>query len=517
MTLRAAIARIKSVLQRRVTKREPTRRERGVALLLVIVTTAILGATSADFAYNAQIELEAAANSRDMLRAEYLARSGLQLGQLLTAVQGSISQMLSSINIPGLAGMADAIVITDYAGFLAKALSGDSESREGLGGLIGIDLKNVEGLGTPRGTSLDLAIASEEGKLLINCGGGNITGQTQLPQQRLANLLLAMVRPQRYDRMFTTADRDGVVMQREDLPISIIDWTDIDPLRFNYGGISSGAEERYDRGTDRYEAHNHYLDTVEELMQVRGVSEDFWGAFGELFTVYGNADCKVLAGAVDPTAWPLIAAMIAASAADKSAAFDPNTAIVAQQVTSMLKTGLPALRSMGTQMNIPKCSVEASNAACTSFKDVAPKTTPQPQPKGSTGGPPASGGSDDGISKLSDLICSPMLSQLPALANSLAAMTGGAQVPTTQTTMRPIQMCPGGLSTFLREKGAGGKSARRFFRIDATGIVQRGANANKVTQTHIRGVWDTQRVNSNPLCINHPSCFRGTWVYYRVD
>jgi hypothetical protein len=516
MTLRNAIARIKAVLLRRVTKREPSRRQRGVALLLVIVTTAILGATSADFAYNSQIELEAAANSRDMLRAEYLARSGLQLGQLLTAVQSSIGQMLSSINIPGLSGMADAIIITDYAGFLAKALSGDAESREGLGGLIGIDLRNVEGLGTPKGTSLDLAIASEEGKLLINCGGGNITSQSQALQRNLSTVLINMVRPQRYDRLFTTADRDGVVIQREDLPIAIIDWTDIDPLRFNYGGISSGAEERYDRGTDRYEAHNHYFDTVEELMQVRGISEDFWGAFGELFTVYGNADCKVLAGAIEPTAWPLIAAMIGASSSDKSAAFDPNTAIVAQQVTSMLKTGLPALKSMSGQMNIPKCNVEASQ--CPQFKETQKaNTTPQPVAKGTVGGPAAHSNTSDSVGMLSDLICSPMLSQLPAMANSLAAMTGGAQVPTTQTTMRPIQMCPGGLQTFLREKGAGGKPARRFFRIDSTGVVQRGSNANKITQTHIRGVWDTQRVNSNPICINHPSCFRGTWVYYRVD
>ena len=97
----------------------------------------------------AQIELEAAINSRDQLRAEYLARSGMQLGQLLTAVQDGLQGMLQMLPPE----MRDAIVITDYAGFLAKAL-GDAEAREGLGGLVGIDLKNVEGLGTPQGTNL---------------------------------------------------------------------------------------------------------------------------------------------------------------------------------------------------------------------------------------------------------------------------------------------------------------------------------------------------------------------------
>ena len=517
MSFSTAISHIKRVLSKRVTSREPTRRERGVALLLVVVTTAVLGATAANFAYNSQVELEAAANSRDMLRAEYLARAGLQLGQLLTGVQAGMQNMLNSINIPGMpAGLGDTIVITDYAGFLAKALSGDSESREGLGALVGVDLKNVEGLGTPRGTSMDISISSEEGKFLINCAGGQ--GNNTKNQQKLYLLLYSMVRSQRYDRMFNTPDRDGIITTREDLPVSIIDWSDIDPLRYVYPGPQSGAEDRYDRGADRYDAHNSYFDTPEEMMLVRGVSEDFWGSLGEMFTVYGSSDCKVLASAVDPNSWPLIAAMIAASSSDKSAVFDPNTATVAMQVTSMLKTGLPALRAMSQTTKIPSCSADTSQCPTgfgTTRTSNTTTTTTTSTTNPSTSG--TSSSSSDGVSMLSDLICSPLLSTLPAMANSLAAITGGPQVPQTQTTMHPIPMCPGMLSQYLREKGAGNSPSRRFYRIDATGIVQRNMNANKVTQTHIRGVWDTQRNVGNPLCTNHPSCFKGTWVYYRVD
>jgi len=81
--------------------------------------------------------------------------------------------------------------------------------------------------------------------------------------------------------------------------------------------------------------------------------------------------------------------------------------------------------------------------------------------------------------------------------------------------LRPIPMCKGMLGQFLREKAPNGKSARRFYRIDATGTVQR--SATKVTQVHVRGVWDSQSNNSNPLCTNHQSCFTGTWVYFRID
>ena len=44
------------------------RRQRGVAILTVLMSLALLGAATADLAYNAQVEMEAAANSRDMLR-----------------------------------------------------------------------------------------------------------------------------------------------------------------------------------------------------------------------------------------------------------------------------------------------------------------------------------------------------------------------------------------------------------------------------------------------------------------
>lgn len=499
-------------------RRKPARRERGIAILVVVVTTAIIGATAADFAYTAQIELEAAINSRDQLRAEYLARSGMQLGQLLTGVQDGLQGMLQMLP----AEMRDAIVITDYAGFLAKALSGDAEAREGLGGLIGIDLKNVEGLGTPRGTNLDLVVTSEEGKYPINCGGGGVNANAQ-QQRNLYLLLYNMIRPQRYDRMFTATDRDGVEIRREDLPTAVIDWTDIDPMRYNPLGPASASEDRYDRGNDRYEAHNHYLDTIEELLMVRGVSEDFWGAFGEMFTAYGGSsagnttDCRVLATAIDATSWPLVAGMIAASAADKNAVFDPNTALVAQQITGLLKSGLPMLRTMAQSLNLPKCQVDTKQ--CPTLTGQTTTTTNKPsQPVASAkpGAPP--GGTvpaSDAIEILSNLICSQALSNVPALADSLASMMGGNAPPKPTTGLRAIPMCPGMLGQFLRDRGTGSGSPRRYYRIDSTGVVQRGAS--RTTQVHVRGVWDTRRANYNPLCTGHPSCTRGSWLYFRID
>jgi general secretion pathway protein K len=485
------------------------RREAGVALLVVTVTIAVVGAGAAEFAYNARVDLEAAVNSRDMLRAEYLARSSVQLGQLLIAVQNGLYRTLPE-------QMRDLLVITDYANFLVQAFGGDKEAREGLGGLIGLDLASVEGLGTGKGTSLELTIQSEEGKYPINCGGGLNTGDLNARQRRIGlyRLIDALIRPPRYSRMFNVADRDGVVITYEDLPRAIIDWTDVDIQRYEPGDISSAAEDRYDRGQDRYEAHNHFMDTVEEMTLIRGVSEDFWAAFGELFTVYGTADCRVLASAIPADAWPLVAAMIAASSPDQAVVFDPNTALVAQQVAGILKTGLPLLKNLAKDLKLPACPVDAKQ--CTLPGELPPGQPLQQGvfPQNRPGQPPPVAG--DSVEMLSSLICNQAaLAQLPAFSQGLTSLLGASAPPPPAGGLRPIRMCPGRLSRYLRESGAAGQSPRRFFRLDARGIVQRGEK--KTTQMHIRGVWDAQAFNSNPLCTNHPSCRRGTWVYYRID
>src|SRR3954452_21592497 len=82
--MKAAFKRWWASLQR------PVKRQRGIALIVVAVTVAVLGAVVGDFAYNARVDLEAAANARDQLRAEYLARSGMQLARLLIKTQQSV-------------------------------------------------------------------------------------------------------------------------------------------------------------------------------------------------------------------------------------------------------------------------------------------------------------------------------------------------------------------------------------------------------------------------------------------
>jgi len=71
-------------------------------------------------------------------------------------------------------------------------------------------------------------------------GGG---GYNPTPDQKRNVYLLmdALVRPPRFDRLFQIPDRDNVVINREDVPVNILDWTDVDVTRYSPVG-AGGAE-----------------------------------------------------------------------------------------------------------------------------------------------------------------------------------------------------------------------------------------------------------------------------------
>ncbi len=62
-----------------MTVRRKTRDDRGVALLITLMVTALLIALVFEFAYGTRVSLRGAANFRDSQRAYYLARSGVNL------------------------------------------------------------------------------------------------------------------------------------------------------------------------------------------------------------------------------------------------------------------------------------------------------------------------------------------------------------------------------------------------------------------------------------------------------
>src|SRR5262249_22240156 len=80
--------------------RRRTRSRRGVTLLMVTVSIAILTAVGPRFRFPTRVDLELATHQRDALRAEYLAKSSIGLARMLLLFQKQLDR--STAQIPGL-------------------------------------------------------------------------------------------------------------------------------------------------------------------------------------------------------------------------------------------------------------------------------------------------------------------------------------------------------------------------------------------------------------------------------
>ena len=80
--------------------------ERGAALLIVMVAVAVLTALSVDLAYDARVSLQIAANGRDALRANYLARSGIAMSRLVLGFQQDLDDKMPKTPPGGAGAMA---------------------------------------------------------------------------------------------------------------------------------------------------------------------------------------------------------------------------------------------------------------------------------------------------------------------------------------------------------------------------------------------------------------------------
>lgn len=286
---RPAEGRVKGFLRRHLALRS---REQGAALVSVVVVIAVMSVTTADFAFNTTVDLVSAANARDDLRAHYLARSGVNLAQLLFKVQQRVidpaRKMLGGLDLQ----------IADYAPILVSAFN-SQEGAEMLGSLFGISGGEIKGLGVDVGT-FDLKMDSLDGRLNLNCAGGANPSSPSVV--RFASSLTALMMPPKYNKLFEDPDDKGQYADRLEVLRAIIDWVDQDLVMF---GATAGEDYRYNAGTDPYENKNQYYDTLDELYLVKAIDEDFMNAFGEQLTVYG--DCKVN---VNIASAPLILALI---------------------------------------------------------------------------------------------------------------------------------------------------------------------------------------------------------------
>ncbi|WP_438017451.1 type II secretion system protein GspK [Sorangium sp. So ce315] len=282
--------------RRRLRRR---RDRRGVALVMVLGAITVLTVFLTELQEETSTELSAALADRDALRAEYYAKSAVNLSRMLIAAEPSVSTAIGPmLSIIGIKGSFQVPVwkFTDmFLGPFNAQLAPPGAAPAAEGSAAG---KN---LGLTGGGRFELKIVDEDSKININRAADDVGGiQDQLT---VGGQLLSLMAPAQYNPLFEERDGDGQFSDRTTICSALVDWADPGDQAFGCdlsptAPSSTGAEDSFYQTIGLpYLRKNAPYDSLDELRLVRGMSDDFWATFVEpdpgdpdkrVLTVWGN-------------------------------------------------------------------------------------------------------------------------------------------------------------------------------------------------------------------------------------
>jgi general secretion pathway protein K len=300
-----------------------------VALIAVVSALAVITTIVMEFNYSTNVDYASAANSRDAMRAHFLARSVMNMSSLIIKVQRDIldrnRRQLAQLGLPD-------VQIADFMSMLEVPMCGSKEELADMANLANVDMSGMKGLGLDYGMCRVESFGSEDGKINVNCANGAVA-----TQNGIAAALTGLVNSAAYNPLFEERDGDGQFTDRQTFVKALLDYVDRDEAGF--GG--SGPEDYgYESLRDSYRPKNNYVDSVDELQLVRGMDDRKWEVFGPELTVYGG--CKIN---VSATASPIqMMALLFQAAKDPNdpVLVDPmKLYLLAQRVGQARALGMP--------------------------------------------------------------------------------------------------------------------------------------------------------------------------------
>jgi general secretion pathway protein K len=282
--------------------------ERGIALILVMGFITLLTVFLTQLQEESISELSAAVAERDSLKAEYYARSAVNLSRLLIATEPEIRKTVGPI-IMMLGGQSKPpqIPVWEFTDLVLGPFN-DAVGSQSFLSTIGGDPLSAKNLGIQGGGRFELTIVDEDSKINLNTPARNEFSASE----RLGGQLLGLFAPPANNPLFEMHDGDGQFSDRQTICSALVDWVDSDPsgneVQYpcqpnNPNNVATGPEDNFYQMIGLpYRRKNAAFDSLEEVRLVRGMGDDFWATFVDpepnnpkkrIMTVWGQGEVNV--------------------------------------------------------------------------------------------------------------------------------------------------------------------------------------------------------------------------------
>jgi len=296
-----------------MTARRPLRKkrrvdERGIALILVMGFITLLTVFLTQLQEETISELSAAVAERDALKAEYYARSAVNLSRLLIATEPEIRKTVGPmIMLLGGGQKPPQIPVWEFTDLVLGPFN-DAAGSQSFLATIGADPLSAKNIGIQGGGRFEVNIVDEDAKVNLNGPARNEFSASE----RLGQQLLGVFGPQANNALFEQHDGDGQFSDRQTICSALVDWVDSDPsgneVQYpcqpnNANNVATGPEDNFYQMIGLpYRRKNAAFDSLEEARLVRGMGDDLWATFVDpepenpkkrVMTVWGQGELNV--------------------------------------------------------------------------------------------------------------------------------------------------------------------------------------------------------------------------------
>lgn len=280
--------------------------KRGVALLMVLMVISILTIVVVDISYSTRVDSEIALNQENELKAFYLAKSGFEFSKIMLRLDAVMQGKMDGIT-SGLSGLAGNVSIGDesvssmmasthiwdllpgvaaYPPMLAGLVSSTKNDSEKSESTDKKDSEKDEEAEKNEDEYYESDLKSESCKINLN---GFATEKTKDDKSSgMLKFIRNILNLEEFYEMFKDNPE-----QKNTIMYSIKDWIDPDNISSN---MTKGGDENipYASLKNRYKAKNTKFDSMEELMQVDGMTGEVYNKiFLKYFTVFGDTKFNI--------------------------------------------------------------------------------------------------------------------------------------------------------------------------------------------------------------------------------